>query len=101
MVVKSLNLEKALELYSIIGKYLPENPEIDTEILDFVGTIVKNIRESNPMDYLDAVMLMTGFDKQVILQSESIEVLDVFTQGLIDNRILELREFVESIEDHG
>ena len=94
----SLNLEKALELYSIIGKHLPENVDENLDVLDFIGTIVNNIKESgNHRDYLDSVLILTEQDEQDILQLESIEVLNMFTQGLMDNRIISLKKFCESI----
>ena len=81
--MKPLNLEKALELYSIIGKYLPEKEEFDGEVLDFVGTIIDNIKESdNHRDYLDSVLILTRQDEQDILQLESVEVLNMFTECL-------------------
>ena len=56
--MKPLTIDKALQLYDIIGKYIPEADE-ETP-LEFVGTIVKNIRESDQhKDYTDAVMLMS------------------------------------------
>jgi len=94
----SLNLEKALELYSIIGKHLPENVDGNLDVLDFIGTIVNNIKESgNHRDYLDSVLILTEQDEQDILQLESIEVLNMFTQGLMDNQIISLKKFCESI----
>jgi len=97
--VKPLNLEKALELYTIIGKYLPENVDEYSEPLDFVGTIIDNIKESgNHRDYIDSVVLMTGDDEQEILQLEPVEVLNIFTQGLMDNQIVSLKKFCESID---
>jgi len=98
--MKPLNLEKALQLYTLIGKYLPENVDENSDVLDFVGTIVKNIKNSgNHIDYINAVVLMTGFDEQVILQSEPDEILSTFIQCLIDNRILDLKEFAESVSN--
>jgi hypothetical protein len=98
--MKPLNLEKALQLYDIIGKFLPQNSEIGTEILDFVGIIVENIIQSgNHTDYIKAVELMTGMEKQTILHSDPVEILKLFTQCLIENRILDLKEFVEGLED--
>ena len=96
--MKPLNLEKALELYTIIGKHLPKKFDENSDVLDFVGTIVDNIKESgNHRDYLDSIVLMTDEDEQDILQLDSVEVLNIFTQGLMDNQIESLKQFCESI----
>jgi len=98
--MKPLNLEKALELYNIIGKFLPENPEIGTEILDFVGIIIENIKQSGEHKrYVEAVSLMSGKELEEVFQFESQIVLEMFIKGLVENRILDLREFVKGLSD--
>ena len=99
--MKPLNLEKALQLYTIIGKHLPKKFDKNLDVLDFVGTIVGSIKKSgNHRDYIDSVVLMTGDDEQDILQLDPVEVLNIFTQGLMDNQIESLKRFCESI-NHG
>ena len=96
-----LNLEKALQLYTIIGKHLPEKFDENLDVLDFVGTIVNNIKESgNHRDYLDSVLILTEQNEQDVLQLDPVEVLNIFTQGLMDNQIESLKQFCESI-NHG
>ena len=97
--MKPLNLEKALQLYTIIGKHLPKKFDKNLDVLDFVGTIVNNIKESgNHRDYLDSVLILTGQDEQEILQLEPVEVLNMFTECLMDNQIISLKKFCESID---
>jgi len=97
--MKPLNLEKALELYNIIGKFLPENPEIGTEILDFVGIIIENIKQSGEYRrYVEAVSIMSGKEISDILEFEYQIILELFIKGLVENRILDLKEFIEGLE---
>jgi hypothetical protein len=80
-----LNLNKAFQLHDIIGKYLPENEE-DIDALAFIGTIVKNIKDSeNHRDYVDAVMLMSGKTWEEIKEMQYDEVLELFISGLSTN----------------
>jgi len=94
----SLNLEKALELYSIIGKHLPENVDENLDVLDFIGTIVNNIKESgNHRDYVNAVSIMTDLSISELLEMGYEEILGLFIEGLIINQIISLKKFCESI----
>lgn len=94
--MKPLNLPEALELYEIIGKHIPE--ETDDEILDFVGKIVSNIRISGEhRDYVKAVSILTGQSIDELLQVPPENILELFIEGLSDNKIIYLKEFSESI----
>jgi len=92
-----LTLDKAFQLYDIIGKYLPEISEED-DALEFIGTIVGNIKESyEHKDYTDAVMLMCGMEWEELKEKESTEVLELFVEGLSVNKIVELKSFCETM----
>ena len=92
-----LTLDKAFQLYDIIGKYLPEISEED-DALEFIGTIVGNIKESYEYkDYTDAVMLMCGMEWEELKEKESTEVLELFVEGLSVNKIVELKSFCETM----
>ena len=98
-----LTLDKALQLYDIIGKYLPEIEGDDIDALKFVGTITKNIKESNHhRDYTDAVMLMSEKTWEEIKEMQSDEVLELFVDGLATNKIIELKSFCNAMRySHG
>ena len=94
-----LNLEKALQLYTIIGKYLPENVDEYAEVFKFIGTIVSNINESgNHRDYVDAVLIMTDLSIDELLEMGYEEILGLFIEGLTVNQIISLKKFCESID---
>lgn len=94
--MKPLNLSDALELHGILGKHLPEN--VDLEPLEFIGTIIKNIRQSGEhFDYIDAVSLMTKESIDDLVQKEPVEVLGLFTKGLEMNSIVSLKAFWDRV----
>ena len=94
--MNALTLEDAMNLYSIIGKYIPEIEDENADALEFIGKIVKNIRESdNHRAYTDAVMLMSGKDWEELKTFQSSDVLALFIEGLSENRILRLKMFCE------
>ena len=96
--MKPLNLEKALELYTIIGKYLPEKGNEYSEPLDFIGTIVTNINESgNHRDYVNAVSIMSNVPVKELLKLKWDEILNLFFEGLTVNQIVSLKKFCESV----
>ena len=96
--MKPLTIEKALQLYDVIGSYLPEIEDDDIDALKFVGTIVKNIRESEQhKDYVDAVMLMSRISWDELKKMQSDEVLELFVGGLATNKIIELKSFCNTM----
>ena len=96
--MKPLTLDKALKLYDIIGKYLPEIEDDDIDALEFVGTIIKNIKElEQHKDYTDAIMLMSEKTWEEIKEMQSEKALELFIGGLTDNKIIELKSFCDAI----
>lgn len=92
-----LTLDKAFQLYDIIGKYVPEIDE-DSKALEFIGTIVRNIKDSNNhRDYVDAVILMSDKSWDEVKELKFDEVLELFIEGLSVNKIIELKSFCEDI----
>jgi hypothetical protein len=95
--MNSLTLDKALELYEILGAYIPEAEE-DIDALDFIGKIIKNIRASGDhQDYVDAVMLMSDKKWEEIKILQSIDVFELFIKGLTINKIVSLKIFCDEI----
>jgi len=98
--LKPLNLEKALELYTIIGKHLPENVDDDMKVLDFVGIILDSIIEKNEHSALvQSTALMSGIYIDNIRALESNDIIELFSEGLIINNVLDLKKFCESLNE--
>lgn len=94
--MKILNMEKAVDLYLLLENHLPDNNNI--ELIDFIGKIVKSIIENGDEDkYINAVSIMTGIDENEILQFTPEEVLNQFAEGLVENRIIDLIEFMKGL----
>ena len=95
--MKPLTLDKAVELYKILGDHVPEISEDETA-LQFIGKIVNNIRQSKQHEnYIDAVMLMSDKEWSEIKQMESESVLDLFIAGLTENKIVQLKSFFDAV----
>ena len=94
--IKPLPINKALQLYDILGEFLPDAID-DGQIVDFVGKIVDNIASKQSGAYADAIMLMTNYDLEKLQGFSTSELLEMFTAGLIVNNIMELKKFCKEI----
>jgi hypothetical protein len=91
----TLTLPKALELASILSKYVDVkklDPQADP--VDFIRDIVNAIA---PNDYLRCVMLLTQKDEKQIEQEISLEILTAFIEGLKKNQVIALIFFYKSL----
>ena len=94
-----LNLEKALQLYTIIGKHLPEKFDENSDVLDFIGTIVDSIIKKNEHFVLvQSIELMTNIYIDEIRVLETDNIIKLFSEGLLTNRVMELRDFCKSLD---
>ena len=93
--MKPLSIDKALQLYTILAPYLPD--EID-DGFNFVGTIIENIKNSgNHRDYIEAIALMNNMLFDEILFMDIGEIITKFTEGLVINKIWALKEFCNKV----
>lgn len=101
VLLKTLSIEKALELYKLLAPYLPDE-EQSADLLGFVGEIIKNIQNSeNQEEYFTAITLMTGMTIKDFLKIGSIETLKIFAEGLMVNDIVSLRKFCGEVGLNG
>jgi hypothetical protein len=94
--IQPLPITKALELYDLLGEYLPEF-DAEMQVLDFVGTIVDNIVEAKSTAYADALCLMTTYDFADLSGFSAEVLLEMFAIGLTANDIIGLKKFCEDI----
>lgn len=94
-----LNLEKAIQLYEIIGRFIPEVENRNYDILDFAGKIVNNIIDSQQHRvYLEAISLMTGYSvEELIANNEPKDLLLLFINGIAENNLIKLKFIMESL----
>jgi hypothetical protein len=97
--MEALSLNKALELYEILGPHIPEIDENDDiDALKFIGKIVTNIKASEDLAaYSLSIELMTGKTPQDLQEMSSEERVELFTLYLMQNRILTLKSFCEEL----
>jgi len=88
-------LNKALQLYDILGKYIPA--EYSDDYFDYANKILDNIQKGNPEDYFTSIQLMTDVSRNVLEVSQPVEVLELFMRALVEWRIIELVEFFRDI----
>lgn len=93
--MKTLNLKKALELYDLLGEYLPEN--LDEDFFKFIKEFVSNMADDSSGAYADAICLMTDKSLEELNEFSTPFLLELFSKGLIENNIIGLREFCRKI----
>ena len=89
-----LNIRDALELYTKLEKFTPNYKDID-DSLDFAGTIIHNIRQSDTPEAFGESLLIMYPDKTAKELSEMSgdDVVLLFMEGLTENKFLALIEF--------
>jgi hypothetical protein len=94
--MKKLSIDEALQLYEIIGDYIPEDA---SDEVDFIGTIVHNIRNgSRPQDYVKALSLLTGYTSEEITTGIDPHVsVELFYEGLLINQAKSLKKFCDKV----
>jgi len=94
--MKKLPIDEALLLYGIIGDYIPDNAMDD---VDFIGTIVHNIREGDrPQDYVRALSILTGYTSEEITTGIDPHVsVEMFYEGLLINQAKSLKDFCDRL----
>lgn len=90
-----LNLSKAIQLYRLIGPYLP--PNSDDTVSNVVQYIISKMVENNDPVYVDVIMLITGKSIEELKEKSTSDLLELFTIGLMENEVFHLREFCEVI----
>ena len=95
MEAKSLNLEDAFRLASVLSKYVDINsidPQADA--VDFISDIVEKI---SPEEYLQCVSMLTQEDVDTIKREIALDILTVFIEGLKLNQCISLIHFYKSL----
>lgn len=95
--MKPLSIDKAFQLYKILAPYLPDEVGDD---LNFVGTIIENIKNSgNHRAYIEAIAFMADMPFDEVLQYDpEKEVPAMFAEGLLSNNIILLKDFCKRID---
>lgn len=83
--MKVLNLKEALELYRLIGAYIPTGVEDHLQVADIIVT--KAEEDDNKEAISDAVCLMSGKSVEELLAMQPEEVTKLFVFGLVRNEV--------------
>jgi hypothetical protein len=84
MKSKLLNLTEALQMYDLIGEFLPK--EETTQIEAIHAMVVKMGVDK----YFKCIELLTGESREVIISAEKNDRLSAFLVGFQENRLFEL-----------
>lgn len=95
MDAKSLNLEDAFRLASVLSKYVDiEKTDPQADAVEFISDIVEKI---SPEEYLYCVSLLTQEDVDTIKREIALEILTAFIEGLKLNQVISLLHFYKSL----
>jgi hypothetical protein len=94
----TLNIKDALELYKLIGKFVPKDLDENTIILDFIDTIIDNIKKSGELEkFGEVIILMTQKSPDDLKKLNGFELIQLFSDKLVENRIIELISFCKRL----
>jgi hypothetical protein len=90
-----LPIDKALQLYKLLAPYIPD--DIDDE-LELSSQILNNIRNSEHKEvYAEVVILFSGKTLDELIAYNADEILQMFIEGIKENRLVDLKKFVEQV----
>jgi hypothetical protein len=89
-----LNIRDALELYTKLEKFTPNYEEHD-DSLEFTGTIISSIRQSDTPEAFGESLLLMYPDKTAkeLSEMDGNDIVVLFVEGLAENKFLSLVEF--------
>ena len=90
-----LNIEKGLDLYLKLSPYLPKDVE-NLSSLEYLQSIVSNIKNGNPRDYVDALNILCNVDIEELKKHSTESILEMFIDGLKENKFFSLCIFLGS-----
>jgi hypothetical protein len=89
-------------LYRLVGEYLPDMPDEDSDILEFIGKVVDNMIKAGQLtNYADAILLTSGKTIEDIKDLEPPEIIKLFVTGLSENNIFAFKEFLDEVNFNG
>lgn len=89
-----LNTNKALELAQLLHPFIPEKINENDNVLEFVGKIIRSIKNSEtPENFGMVVMLLGGLTIDEMKNIEGSDSIRIFVDGLAENNIISLIEF--------
>ena len=69
----------------------------EQEFLDFVRDITESMKGNDWLEYVGCVQLMYELEMDEVVELDSFEIFSKFWKGLIENNVLELIRFCESL----
>lgn len=80
---------------NILYPYIPDDA---TDGLDFIGKIVSKIKDTKPVDYVNALSIMLDNSVQdIVTHYTPEESIELFGMGLANNDIIDLKRFYERL----
>jgi hypothetical protein len=97
--MNALTLNKAIELYEILGAHIPDvDNNADIDAMEFIGRIMNSVNSSgNHAAYTLSIELMSDKTLKDLQEMNSQERLELFVDGLVQNKIYSLALFCRNI----
>ena len=98
MPITPLNLEEALTLYNLIGKYLPDTIPENVDVLEYHSSIIDAIiSDGNPEAYSKSLEIMTKQNVLELLKLNKYERSSLFIDCIVANQVWLLKEWLRKI----
>ena len=97
MELMPLSIRDAFSLYRMLAPHLPDKVDENKTVLEYVGQIVKDIKEKKSDSFANALVLMTGLTTEELINMEGEDIINLFINGLVVNQITSLGNFCRGI----
>ncbi len=95
--MSALNLWAAMELYDLLAPYLTE-PEEGELVSSYTHRTLTGMRDAGESIIFFRVMeQLTGLSLEELKALPTEDLLDTFMTGLVENRVIDLKNFVEGL----
>ena len=93
-----LNIRDALKLYGLLNEFVPEYT-VDEDLLEFAGTIIHSIKNSDKPEVFgqSLLLLYPKTTAEELSKEKPLDIIEMFMEGLVDNKFLLLFDFCESL----
>ena len=93
--MQMLDIDKALMLYELLKPHL--SPDKDQEFVDFIENAINSMKENDPAAYVYCLQVLSGLELDDFEEMNSAEAFGIFSEGLIENNVVGLVKFCESL----
>lgn len=90
----AVNLRNSIQLYKLVKNHIPVEVVNNEDELQFIQKIILSM-DAN--EYVQSVMLMSGKTLAELATLEPASILEMFTVGLAENKIISLVGYMQGL----